>query len=70
VTTSERQCGIAIFCPIPVEPRVSRRVRFLVELEQPHQLLQDGVLRGALEIEIDRISGKELAQLHGRITPL
>jgi hypothetical protein len=36
-------------------------VRLLVELEEADELLEDVVLDGALEVEVDRIFGNELA---------
>jgi len=41
-------------------------LRLFIELEQPDQLFEHRVLRGALELELDGVFGKELAQAHFR----
>jgi len=45
----------------PLQHLEQHRLRLFVELEQPDELLQHRVLRGALELERDGIFGKELA---------
>src|SRR2546430_10288098 len=42
----------------------------VVQLEQAHELLQDIVFCGALQLQVDRVFGKELTQAHVLVPPV
>src|SRR5256886_5362772 len=42
----------------------------VVQLEQAHELLQDIVCSGALQLQVDRVFGKELTQAHVLVPPV
>ena len=48
----------------PLEHLEQHPLGLLVELEQADQLPQDVVLGRAVEVELDRVFGEELAQFH------
>ena len=48
----------------PLQHLEQHPFRLIVELEEGNELLQDVVLRRALELQLDGVLGKKLAQLH------
>ena len=71
-TTRERQWGMAMPFPIPVDPRFSRRFSVLKSVSSDFassassvdQLAQHALLRVRLQIELHGVGREELAQGH------
>src|SRR5207244_1024695 len=47
-----------------------RLLGLIVQLEQAHELLQDVVFAGALQLQVHRVFGKELTQAHVLVPPV